>query len=225
MRAASVLDVGCGTGTLLHRARADGHDGRLCGVDPDRAALKIAQRRSDIEWIAATAAAMSFEREFELAVMTSHVFQFLITDQEVSRSLAAIRRALCDDGCFAFETRNPAARSWQDWNPDNAVDVIDPSGRRLRVWHEVEDVSGDVVTVTETTGDSEGTPWRVDRAKLRFLSVAALQERLAEAGLAIVAQYGGWSREPVAETSPEIVTLTAPTRRRGTQQDRRAASG
>jgi len=47
MEADSVLDVGCGTGTLLRRARDERHAGRLCGVDPDRAMLAIAQRRSE----------------------------------------------------------------------------------------------------------------------------------------------------------------------------------
>jgi len=37
MEAGSVLDVGCGTGALLRRARDAGHAGRLCGVDPNRA--------------------------------------------------------------------------------------------------------------------------------------------------------------------------------------------
>jgi ubiquinone/menaquinone biosynthesis C-methylase UbiE len=72
MEAGSVLDVGCGTGTLLRRARDAGHAGRLCGVDPDRAMLAVAQRRGDIEWLAATAASMTFESEFDLAVMTGH---------------------------------------------------------------------------------------------------------------------------------------------------------
>src|SRR3979409_2536099 len=34
MSAQAVLDVGCGTGALLHRARQIGHAGRLCGRDP-----------------------------------------------------------------------------------------------------------------------------------------------------------------------------------------------
>jgi SAM-dependent methyltransferase len=41
--AASVLDLGCGTGTVLKAARTAGHTGRLVGVDPDRAALDVAQ--------------------------------------------------------------------------------------------------------------------------------------------------------------------------------------
>ena len=56
MAAGSVLDVGCGTGVLLHRARDAGHPGRLCGLDPDPAVLDQARARSDIEWVLADAA-------------------------------------------------------------------------------------------------------------------------------------------------------------------------
>jgi len=49
MSAACVLDVGCGTGRLLHRAREAGHTGRLCGLDPDPAMLEQARARTDIE--------------------------------------------------------------------------------------------------------------------------------------------------------------------------------
>jgi len=111
MEAGSVLDVGWGTGTLLRGARDAGHAGRLCGVDPDRAMLAIAQRRGDVEWMPGTAAALTFESEFELAVMTGHAFQFLVEDDELRASLAAIRRALVDGGRFAFETRKPSGTS------------------------------------------------------------------------------------------------------------------
>src|ERR671931_8295 len=158
MRAASVLDVGCGTGALLRRARQAGHAGRLCGLDPAPAMLGVARRRADVEWVAGTAASMAFDGEFGLAVMTGHAFQALVGDDELRASLAAIRRALVDGGRFAFETRNPLVRAWERWDPANAIDVIDPSGRELRVWHEVEAVDGDVVTFTETTGERDGTP-------------------------------------------------------------------
>ncbi len=51
MAAEAVLDVGCGTGALLHRARESGHTGRLCGLDPAVGMLDQARKRSDIEWI------------------------------------------------------------------------------------------------------------------------------------------------------------------------------
>ena len=49
MAAGSVLDVGCGTGALLHSARVAGHAGRLVGVDPAAAMLDVARARTDVE--------------------------------------------------------------------------------------------------------------------------------------------------------------------------------
>src|SRR2546421_4690827 len=51
MSATSVLDVGCGTGALLRRAREAGHTGRLCGLDPAVGMLNQARGRADIEWV------------------------------------------------------------------------------------------------------------------------------------------------------------------------------
>jgi len=206
MEAASVLDVGCGTGAMLHRARQEGHVGRLCGLDPDRASLGVARRRTDIEWVDGTAAAMEWDSEFNLAIMIGHAFQVLVGDDELRASLTAIRRALTAGGRFAFETRNPLARAWESW-PENAMDVVDPSGRPFRISYEVESVIGGVVTVTETTSDPDGAPLRVDRASLRFVDVDTLAGFLADAGFEIEAQYGGWLREPLDATSPEIITI------------------
>ena len=141
--------------------------------------------------------------------MAGHAFQFLVTDDDVHDSLAAIRHALLDGGRFVFDSRNPTARSWEQWNPEHAIDVVHPSGRGLRVWYEVEDVSADVVTITETTADLDGTALRVDRAKLRFLAVDELEALLTEAGFKIEAQYGGWLHQPLELLSSEIVTVAA----------------
>jgi SAM-dependent methyltransferase len=205
--ASSVLDVGCGTGTLLHEARDAGHTGRLCGIDPDEARLDVARRRTDIDWVCCAAASIPFAAEFDLAVMTGHAFQELVSDQDIRQSLAGIRRALVDGGRFAFETRNPLAQAWTAWTPRNAMDAVDASGREVRIWHEVEAVTGDVVTLTETTGDRDGTPLRVDRASLRFLGMNAIGGFLAEGGFLIEAQYGDWLGQPLDTTSPEIITL------------------
>lgn len=207
MNADAVLDVGCGTGGMLRHAREAGHTGRLVGLDPDRAALERARRRTDIEWVNGVAAEARWEREFDLATMVSHAFQCFVTDDEVRASLAAVRAALRDGGRFAFETRHPQARAWEDWNPSNAAEVVDAAGRPLRVWHYVESVAGDVVTFTETTADREGAVLRVDRTSLRFLDAPALGAFLADAGFAIEAQYGDWQRGAVNAASREIITV------------------
>lgn len=206
MAAPTVLDVGCGTGRLLHRARSAGHTGRLVGIDPDRAVLDIARRRDDVEWLNIPAAAMSFDREFDLAIMMSNAFQCLTTDDDVRASLAAIHRALVVGGRFVFETRNPALRAWEGWHPGNPIDVVDPAGRAVRVSYEVLSVLGDVVATTETTSDPDGTILRVDRGDIRFLGAAAVSAFLVEAGFEVEAQHGDWHGEPLTASSAEIVT-------------------
>ncbi|MFF1925142.1 methyltransferase domain-containing protein [Streptomyces sp. NPDC058221] len=210
MAAGSVLDVGCGTGAMLTLAREQGHRGRLVGLDPDRAALDRARRRSDVDWVEGTAAGATADARFDLAIMTGHAFQCLVTDDALRSSLAAIHAALRGGGHFVFETRHPQARAWEDWNPSNAVGVVAPvagTDRALRVWHEVESVAADVVTFAGTAADPDGTVLHTDRSVLRFLAPAPLNARLADAGFEIGAQYGDWDRGPLTGTSREIVTV------------------
>jgi SAM-dependent methyltransferase len=207
MAAGSVLDVGCGTGALLHHARAAGHRGTLAGLDPDGAALARARRRDDIEWVLGEAAAMPWEQEFDLAVMTGHAFQCLITDGEIRAALAGIRAALTDGAHFTFETRHPQARAWQTWTPAHATEVTDDTGRTFRQTHEVESVVDDeVVTFTSTITDNTGTVLRQDRSTLRFLDPEILNRLLREAGFIIEHQYGDWNGTPVTPDSHEIIT-------------------
>ena len=205
MAADSVLDVGCGTGAMLCRARDLGHRGRLAGLDPDLAALDRARRCASIEWVSGRAADARWDCEFDLVTMTSHAFQCLVRDEDLAASLAAIRTALRPDGRFAFETRHPQARAWDSWTPAIAASVVDGSGRALRVFHQVEKLAGDVVSISETTADADGRVLRADHAQLRFLGQTVLTRLLAGAGLIVEAQFGDWQRGPVTTASPEII--------------------
>ncbi|HEX5404879.1 MAG TPA: class I SAM-dependent methyltransferase [Pseudonocardiaceae bacterium] len=205
MAAGSVLDVGCGTGALLHRARDDGHTGRLCGIDPADGMLAQARKRSDIEWTLGDLTWVAWEQEFDLILMSGHAFQVFLTDDELRIALAAIRAALTDDGCFVFETRNPLVRGWERWVPANVADIGDTGIRR---WHDVDlPVHGELVsfTTTYTAGGWDGP--RHSRSTLRFLGQERLAQFLTDAGLVIQAQYGDWDRQPVTDTSPEIITV------------------
>ncbi|MEU6590433.1 class I SAM-dependent methyltransferase [Streptomyces sp. NPDC046881] len=209
-QAGSVLDIGCGTGQLLRRARAEGHRGRLTGLDPAAAMLVQARRaRPDVEWVLGDVRVRCWRPEFDLVVMTGHAFQELVTDEEIRTCLHAVRSALRDGGRFAFETRNPSARAWERWTPDRVHEVADADGRPVQVWHEVQG-TGLIHGRVHFTETYAGPAWpapQVHHSVLRFLDTDTLGSFLTQAGLTVTEQYGDWDRSPLTPGSPEIITV------------------
>lgn len=201
LAAGDVLDVGCGTGTLLKRARREGHRGRLVGIDPGVGMLVVARAETGVEWVEGVLRPGAYDREFDLVTMTGHAFQELRTEEEVAATLRGMRDALRPGGRVAFETRDPAARERERWQGFSYQERYE--GATVTVSYVVDGVDGDLVSFTETT---DGGRWhaQADPSTLRFLDRDGLARHLAGAGLEVVEQYGDWDRSP---TGPEIVTV------------------
>jgi SAM-dependent methyltransferase len=211
MAAPSVLDVGCGTGELLRIARAQGHRGRLAGIDPADAMLDRARQCPDIDWILGEVSSIARDQAFDLIVMTGHAFQVLLDDDELRAALSAIRSLLTAGGHFVFETRNPAAQEWLRWTPDRAVDVVRANGSLVRMAHEVHTpVVGELVSFTTTFSSPDWEAPRRSHSMLRFLGVDALASLLADTRLEIEVQVGDWDARPLTAASPEIITIARP---------------
>nr|AUN87426.1 putative methyltransferase [Micromonospora echinospora] len=146
---ARVLDLGCGTGRLTLALASAGH--RVTGVDPARASLDAARVKPGadrVTWIEGSATLLP-DRSFDVAVMTSHVAQIFTTDEAWDAVLADLRRALVPGGRLVFDSRDPADRRWERWNPvDSRRHPRLPDGRTVEAWTEVTEVRGDLVSFT-----------------------------------------------------------------------------
>jgi SAM-dependent methyltransferase len=205
--ATSVLDLGCGTGTLTRLLAARGR--AAVGIDPDPEMLRVASQRpggADIDWrLGFSDCADTDSADF--AVMSGHVAQVFRDDQTWSAALHDLRRALVPGGTLAFESRNPAARGWERWTREATLRTLDTPEGPVEFWHETAWVSlplvaYDTVTRNLHTGDEE-----TDRDVLAFRDVAALIRSLEAAGLSVSRQYGDWQRTPLAPNSRELILV------------------
>lgn len=126
--AQSVLDVGCGTGTLACRLAQRGLT--VVGVDPAGASLDVARRKpfaDRVRWIHGTTAELP-PLEVDMATMTGNVAQVFLGDGEWARTLTDIRAALGQHGVLIFESRVPSRRAWEQWTPEATRRTVNIAG-------------------------------------------------------------------------------------------------
>jgi ubiquinone/menaquinone biosynthesis C-methylase UbiE len=114
--ASTVLDVGCGTGTLACLLAQ--RDRVVVGVDPACASVEVARRKPGAErvrWLVGDATAIP-EPQVDMVTMTGNVAQVFLTDQDWTATLTAARSALHPGGRLVFETRDPAKEAWRTWS-------------------------------------------------------------------------------------------------------------
>ena len=89
----AILDVGCGTGLLTAEFARGGHD--VTGVDPAAAMLAVARSRpfgDRVRWIEGVTE--DADGLFDLAVMTGHAFQVLLSDDAIRSCLGSVKSRL-----------------------------------------------------------------------------------------------------------------------------------
>ncbi len=204
---ARVLDLGCGTGRLTLALAAAGHS--VTGVDPALPSLEVARRKPGAEtvnWVPGTSSVLTAEADvFDVAVMTSHVAQFFVDDDEWHLTLGHLHRALVSGGSLLFDARDPNARQWERWNPtDSRRRTVLADGRIVSTWTEVTDITDDAVSFTYHY-EFPGNERHISTATLRFRSEEQLRTSLRDAGFAIAEIFGGWEGQPVGHGDGEFI--------------------
>jgi ubiquinone/menaquinone biosynthesis C-methylase UbiE len=204
----AVLDVGCGTGRLAVALAERGH--RVTGADPSEGMMKVARGRPGTErvrWIDGDGATLALAERFDLIIMTGHVFQVFLEDDEVRATLRNLRRHLAPGGRLAFETRNPLVEDWREWIPALTRESLQVPGiGPVDIHYDIAKAEGAFVTF-ETHVRFAPDDVVVAPTTLRFMSRDALAGFLAEAGFTEVDWYGDWDRSPIRATSPEIIAI------------------
>lgn len=197
-----ILDLGCGTGALCSAYAARGH--YVTGVDPTPAMLAVARQKPHgdaITWVTADAQTFRADAQFDLIIMTGHVFQVLLNDADVQAAFATLRRHLKPTGRAVFESRNPAIDWAADWNGTVA---LTHQGVTIHETTEVLAQTGDRVRFTMRY--QFPTETLVSHSELRFLPRAAIEAHLHAAGLQVEALYGDWDRSPFTpDVSREMI--------------------
>ncbi len=210
LSAATIVDIGCGTGLLTCELAKRGH--RLIGVEPSKAMLEVARRRpcgDQVQWIEGDAPGLG-EVGADLAIMTGHVAQIIRDDEVWSATLAAIREALVPGGRVAFESRNPLARPWTAWTPQaSRRRVEDGVVGPLEVWFQDLEIDGDLARYEIHYHFARSGEELVSHTELRFRTRAELGRSLSDAGFSVESVFGDWDGRPADAASRELIFVAA----------------
>lgn len=184
--ARSVLDIGCGTGTLACVLAVLGLE--VTGLDPALASLEIARGKAGgerVRWVHGDVSALP-PLQVDLAVMTGNVAQVFLGDEEWGQVLAGVHAALRPGGRLVFETRDPARRAWEEWDRAHTYQREDvPGAGIVTTWVEVTEVRGDLVSFRSVCQFAVDGAELVSDSTLRFRSRAEVAASLLAAGFAV----------------------------------------
>lgn len=174
--------------------------------------LDVARRRqggADAEWIEADARTLRLDQTYDLVVPTGHAFQVFLTAEDQLAVLRTIAYHLCPGGRFIFDTRNPAAREWEEWTPDRSRRTLHhPHLGVVEAWNDIErdDVSGVVTYETVYRAISGRQRFRA-LSRIAFPDQEGVAARIAEAGLRADRWLGDWRGGEWHADAPEIIPL------------------
>lgn len=195
LNAKKIADLGCGTGRLTTHFAKAGY--QITAIDPNGEAIQYAKSKKypgDVTWIVGDSTNLQ-ANAFDTVIMTANVAQVFLTEESWQNVISDAYRALKSGGSFIFDTRNPLAKAWEQWEKDVTPDVAtDPvSGELLEIWTEYEGFVEDVFTFYETVKNARTDEVVIhEKMQLKFRTQEEIHESLHQVGFSQIQAYGDW---------------------------------
>ncbi|WP_341320457.1 class I SAM-dependent methyltransferase [Solibacillus sp. FSL H8-0523] len=191
----TIADLGCGTGRLTTHFAQAGY--QITAIDPNEEAIEYARSKAcpgEVMWIVGDSTNLQ-SNAFEAIVMTANVAQVFLTEDSWINVVNDVYRALKPGGHFIFDTRNPLAKVWEQWEkdmtPDHAIDLV--NGEPLEIWTQYEGFVDDVYTFFEMVKKARtGEVIIHEKMQLKFRTQETIYQSLKNAGFSQIQVYGDW---------------------------------
>lgn len=204
----SIIDFGCGTGLLTCELAKLGY--KVTGIDPAAPMVEVAQSKQyadRVNWVVGDYTKL-LGLNADLLLMTSHVAQFLIKDEEFDGALRNAHATLNESGHILFDSRRSLPDSFANWPTEtDRRNVTDPQLGEIEYWCNVLETTDTVATYELHYVFKESGKKVVSTDSIIFRTKESIEESLKGAGFTIKQVYGNWNGSIFSETSPEMLFL------------------
>lgn len=233
-RASSLLEVACGTGRVALQLARRGL--RIFGLDASSPMLDVARRKSGADrrfrWAEADMRAFDLGRDFDLAIIPGHSFQFMLSIADQLSCLGCVRRHLVPGGALVVHVNHDdlswlsAVSAAQPPGPDPPAEVRLPDGRLYNVARQwAYDPATQTASVTTRyveiePGGAIGAPAVRGPVRLHCFFPFELDHLFRRAGFRVEARYGDFVPSEFTARSPEMIWVARSSRslRRGRER-------
>ncbi|QOS79191.1 methyltransferase domain-containing protein [Paenibacillus sp. JNUCC31] len=190
-----IADLGCGTGRWTTHLAQNGYI--ITAIDPNEEAIDVAKSKDhpgNVNWIVGDSTDLPINT-YDAVIMTANVAQVFLTDDSWEQVISDVIQSLKVGGHFIFDTRNPLAKVWKEWERDKTPDLAKDrlSGDSLEIYTEYEGFEGDVYTFYEIIKNTKTDEVLIhEKMQLRFRTQEEYDESLKQIGFTQIETYGDW---------------------------------